>query len=421
MIREMQKIQPGEWEASAPPSKSYTHRALIAGALGNGETILEHPLYADDTCLTAGALEALGVIIDRQPDKIRISGCDGELSCREGTVLNFGNSGTSLRLLSSVALLCDSQVILTGDKRMQERPIGPLADAFPALGGKMEFLENAGYPPVRVSGRLRGGNVRIDGSSSSQFISSVLMAAPYAAGNIEVHIPSPPASQSYLDITIAVMEKFGAVVKRDEYQHFAVSCRDRYRGRRYRIEGDYSSASYFFALAAACGGRITVRNLAPGSVQGDARFLDALEMMGCTVRRTTGGIAIERTGVLRGIAIDMSTSPDTVQTLAVIAPLASTPTTITGIGHLKFKESDRINGTAERIRSLGGDAAVGTDSITIRPATLHGGAIDPENDHRTAMSFAILGCAIGGIRIEHAECVKKSFPDFWERLDGAIG
>jgi 3-phosphoshikimate 1-carboxyvinyltransferase len=245
------------------------------------------------------------------------------------------------------------------------------------------------------------------------------MAAPYAEREIEVIIPSPPASASYLDITLAVMDAFGGAVSRSGYERFVVSTGHRYRGRRYTIEGDYSSASYFFAMAAACGGRVTVKNLEAESVQGDRRFLKALAAMGCTVTYGRDAVTVERTGPLTGITFDMATSPDTVQTLAVVAALAETPTTITGIGHLKYKESDRINGTAALLRALGGTAEVTEESLTIRPAPLHGGTIDPADDHRTAMSFAVLGLATGGITITDSACVNKSFPQFWEILRDA--
>lgn len=259
----------------------------------------------------------------------------------------------------------------------------------------------------------------IDGSVSSQFISSILMAAPYAEQDVEVIIPGAPASASYLDITVDVMQAFGAKVRRNGYGQFVVSSRERYTGRPYTIEGDYSSASYFFALAACCGGRVTVGNLLPRSAQGDRKFLDALQEMGCMVLYCTRSVTVERKGPLRGITVDMSSSPDTVQTLCMAAACAESPTTITGISHLKYKESDRIRATAACLKALGGNVAVKKDAITIRPAPLHGGTIDPANDHRTAMSFAVLGLAIGGVTVENAGCVDKSFPAFWEKLKKA--
>jgi 3-phosphoshikimate 1-carboxyvinyltransferase len=215
------------------------------------------------------------------------------------------------------------------------------------------------------------------------------------------------------------MQDFGAVVERDGYRRFRITNRHQYTGREYAIEGDYSSASYFFALAASCGGTVTVDNLNPSSVQGDRMFLNALARMGCAVSYDRTGVTVTRDKNLRGITIDMSSSPDTVQTLAVIAALADTPTAITGIGHLKFKESDRISTTADRLRQLGGSVKVSGDRIVITPAPLHGGTIDPADDHRTAMSFAVLGHAIGGITVTNAECVNKSYPGFWDALKEA--
>lgn len=414
------KISDIDLTFTAPPSKSYTHRALIAGALADGKTTIFRPLEAEDTRLTAGALRSLGVVVEDQPGRIIITGCKGALKNRRPTTLDLDNSGTSLRLLTTLALLCQYPVILTGSARMQERPIGPLAGALPALGGTVEFLLKDGYPPLRVSGKLLGGPVVIDGSMSSQFISSILMAAPYAQKEVEVILPAPPASASYLDITLSVMEAFGAKVTQTGYERFIVSNADRYQARRYTVEGDYSSASYFFALAAICGGKVTVKNLAPDSVQGDRRFLIALQAMGCTVTCGTQSVTVENSGELNGIEFDMATSPDTVQTLCMVAAVAGTPTTITGISHLKFKESDRISSTAERLRLLGGDVQVSEDSITIQPALLHSGSIDPANDHRIAMSFAVLGCGIGGVTIQDAECVNKSFPGFWDQLSGVV-
>jgi 3-phosphoshikimate 1-carboxyvinyltransferase len=214
------------------------------------------------------------------------------------------------------------------------------------------------------------------------------------------------------------MQAFGAGVTREGYTRFSVDNTRRYTGRTYTVEGDYSSSSYFFAIAAICGGRMTVKNLVPGSVQGDRRFPDILATMGCTVTYSDNAVTVERNGELHGITVDMSASPDTVQTLCMVAAMATTPTTISGISHLKFKESNRIASTAERLIALGGDVQVGDDWITIHPSPLHGGIIDPDNDHRTAMSFAVLGLGIRGITIKNAECVNKSFPGFWDTIRG---
>jgi 3-phosphoshikimate 1-carboxyvinyltransferase len=420
MIQKIPRLPNVDITVAAPPSKSYTHRALITGALGAGTTMLENPLFADDTLLTMEALRKLGIPITVTNNCAVIGGCNGRIPAAGETILDLDNSGTSLRLLASLALLCPHPVTLTGSTRMQERPIGPLASALSVIGGSVRFLNQNGFPPLQVRGRLKGGPVAIDGSMSSQFISSVLLAAPYAEKTIDLVTPVPPASQSYLDITLDVMEKFGASVSREDYERFTVSNLKQYTGRKFAIEGDYSSASYFFALAAICGGKATVTGLAPDSVQGDRRFVDALRLMGCTVTYGNNSVTVERSGLMNGITFDMSSSPDTVQTLCMVAAVATSPTTLTGIGHLKFKESDRISSTAERLRLLGGDVRVSEDRITIRPVPLHGGTIDPANDHRTAMSFAVLGCGIGGITIQNAECVNKSFPGFWDQLSGVF-
>jgi 3-phosphoshikimate 1-carboxyvinyltransferase len=418
MIITLQRREAGNLEVTAPPSKSYTHRALIMAALGSGQTTILNPLYAEDTLLTIKALRMLGIMAEVNPDRVIISGCNGKFPDTENTVLDLDNSGTSLRLIAPLALLCRHPVTITGSRRMQERPIGPLAQALHTLGGTVQFLKNEGYPPLRVSGHLHGGTAVIDGTISSQFISSILIAAPYAENKTEVIIPSPPVSGSYLDITLEVMQAFGAGVTREGYTRFSVDNTRRYTGRTYTVEGDYSSSSYFFAIAAICGGRMTVKNLVPGSVQGDRRFPDILATMGCTVTYSDNAVTVERNGELHGITVDMSASPDTVQTLCMVAAMATTPTTISGISHLKFKESNRIASTAERLIALGGDVQVGDDWITIHPSPLHGGIIDPDNDHRTAMSFAVLGLGIRGITIKNAECVNKSFPGFWDTIRG---
>jgi len=413
------RVQGVDLKFTAPPSKSFTHRAMIIAALANGMSILRNPLVAEDTDLTAGALESLGARVHRGPGLYRIGGSDGHFFLSGEKNLDLQNSGTSLRLLTSLAMLCDHPVVLTGSPRMQERPIGPLADALGSLGGTVEFPGRPGYPPLRVRGPLKGGTVTIDGSVSSQFISSLLIVAPYAEQPVELVLPEPPVSRSYLDVTVHIMKAFGARVMVQDHSGFFVSNRQRYQAGTYEIEGDYSSASYFFAIAAVCGGRVTVENLKCGSVQGDRMFPELLREMGCSVTEGPGSITVERTGPLSGIECNMSSSPDTVQTLCMVAAMAGTPTTITGISHLKYKESDRITGTAGLLNSLGGDVRAGADTITINPTPLHSGTIHPQDDHRTAMSFAVLGMGIGGITIEHAECVTKSFPGFWDALKGA--
>jgi 3-phosphoshikimate 1-carboxyvinyltransferase len=418
MIVRVSQIGPVDATFEAPPSKSYTHRALIAGALALGRSRIAAPLRAADTELTARGLEGLGVPIAWLPGEIAVDGCGGTFPTAGEVIIDCGNSGTTLRLLTSAALLARDPVVLTGSPRMLERPAGPLADALRALGGDVAFPGRPGYPPIRVSGRLRGGKTAIDGSISSQFVSSILMAAPYAEEDVELTLPETPASRSYLDVTADVMLRFGARLERQGYDRFRVESGVPYQGRKYRVEGDYSSASYLFAVAAVCGGRATVTGLNPASVQGDRRFLDALEAMGCNIAATADAVTVERTGDLHGIQIDMSSSPDTVQTLAAVAAVAASPTTITGIAHLQYKESDRVAVMADTLRRMGAGVEVTDDSLTVTPAPLHGVTVDPHDDHRTAMAFAVLGLAVGGMVIRDPGCVEKSFPGFWEALYG---
>jgi 3-phosphoshikimate 1-carboxyvinyltransferase len=301
---------------------------------------------------------------------------------------------------------------------MRERPIGPLGTALEALGATVRYPVSDGAPPIEVAGPLRGGEVAVDGGVSSQFASSLMLAAPLMPEGLVLRLASPPVSRSYLDLTVAVMAQFGMAVERKGYEAFAIRP-GRYKGTAYAIEGDWSSASYLFALAAALGGRVTVRNLDPASAQGDRRFVGALAAMGCRISSGPNGVTLERDGPLRGIDCEMSSAPDTVQTLAVIAALGEGPTRITGVGHLRHKESDRLAVTADRLRALGAGATVEEDAIVITPGPLHGGSIDPAGDHRTAMAFAVLGLAVGGIAVEDPGCVTKSWPGFWSALRGA--
>nr|WP_245249564.1 3-phosphoshikimate 1-carboxyvinyltransferase [Methanolinea mesophila] len=401
---------------TAPPSKSFTHRAMICAALAEGPSLLSRPLVSDDTGITERALEQMGARFARDGDAVRVQGTGGRLACTEGGILDMGDSGTSMRLLSSVALLCGCPVVLTGSPRMKERPLGPLMDGLVQLGGSVRYLGQEGFPPVELSGDLKGGVTRIPGEISSQFITSVLIAAPYARNDIEVVLRGTPVSRSYLDITLEVMRVFGGEIRRSGYESFQVKSGTPYRGTDYTIEGDYSSASYFFALAAITGGRVTVHGLNPESCQGDRNFPDILSRMGCTVRWAGTSATVTRDCALKGVEVDMSSSPDTVQTLCMVAACAESPSLITGISHLKYKESDRLAGTERLLSSLGGKIEVVNDSIRIEPSLLRGGTIDPGNDHRTAMSFAVLGLGTGGVTITNAECVNKSYPGFWDVL-----
>ncbi|MDD1653334.1 MAG: 3-phosphoshikimate 1-carboxyvinyltransferase [Methanomicrobiales archaeon] len=404
---------------TAPPSKSYTHRALIAGALADGESVIHSPLLAEDTRRTLAALRALGVSITGDGDALRIRGTGGRFPAGGPVTLDLGDSGTSLRLLSSVALLAPREVTLDGSPRMRDRPVGPLAGALTALGGRVRYGGRTGFPPLTIRGEFRGGEVTVDGSISSQFASSLLLAGPCGKEDLVLCIDPPPVSASYLDVTADLMRTFGVEVEREGYTRFRVPAGKGYRGTAYRVEGDYSSASYLLALAAVAGGTVTVEGLSPCSVQGDRELVPILTSMGCSVLSGEDAVTVERTGPLLGTGADMASAPDLVMTVCAVAAFARSPTTLTGVAHLQYKESDRIRVMADGIRSLGGKVEVGEDRIRILPAPLHGGTIDPAGDHRIAMAFAVIGVGAGGVTVDHAETVGKSFPGFWDQLQGA--
>ncbi|HUU74939.1 MAG TPA: 3-phosphoshikimate 1-carboxyvinyltransferase [Methanoregulaceae archaeon] len=412
----IKKAQGVDFSITAPPSKSYTHRALIAAALAEGNSRIINPLESEDISVTRDALRNMGIPVTSGGEAVFISGSGGTLRCPPAITLDMKNSGTSLRLLAAVALLCKDRVVLTGSQRMLERPVGPLVDALNNLGGSIRYLRKERYPPIEVQGVYRGGRTVVDGSISSQFISSLLLSGPCAEKDVEIILAGRSASLSYLDITVDVMKAFGADISRHGYTRFRVKSEKLYRGGEYAIEGDYSSSSYFFAIAAVCGGKVRVSNLNPDSCQGDRAFLSALEMMGCRISAAADGIVVEAHDPLEGIEIDMSASPDTVQTLCMVAAFARSKTRITGISHLRYKESDRIQSTADILTRMGAEVTVGEDSIIIHPSSIRGGTIDPGDDHRTAMSAAVLGLGAGNIKILNAGCVSKSYPGFWDSL-----
>lgn len=417
----MGRCGPVSFSCTAPPSKSYTHRALIIAALADGESEIIGQLDADDTRMTARALMQLGVRLEWSKDKIRVIGKGGILSS-SGDQINIQDSGTSMRLLTAVSLLAKGPVILTGSTRMQERPLGPLIDTLNSSGGIIDYLKNPGCPPVRIDGVYRGGNISIDGSISSQFISSLLIAAPYAQEETKIHLTGDPVSLPYIMMTLDTMHSFGGQVSvihnNDGETVFLVSNCHQYHPRRYFVEGDFSSSSYWFALAAICGGSVTLKGLNLESAQGDRRIIEILEDMGCIKSVEQDSITLSRdlSTPLKGVNVHMADCPDVVQTICMVAAVAETKTRITGVHHLRMKESDRIAAIANGLTALGGRVETEDDAITIYPALLHGGTIHPENDHRTAMSFAVLGCFIGDVTILDAGCVTKSYPEFWEEL-----
>ena len=397
-----------------PGSKSYTHRALVVSALADGESLLTNTLCSEDTEYTLRGLEALGVTFRREEDGLHSLGLGGTL--KAGEKIFVGNSGTSMRFLCALAALGNGHTVLDGSERMRRRPIAGLLEGLSALGVRAYSEEGNGYPPVTVESRgIKGGVAKIRSEESSQFLSALLMISPYAEQDVTLEVTGLFSSRPYVEMTLGVMSAFGVEVKHKEYKSFFVKAGQRYQPRTYPIEGDTSNASYFFSAAAVTGGKVKVENFPSASVQGDSAFLSILENMGCEVTRSDGWAEVQG-GELRGIEIDMKGMPDLVPTLAVTAAFARGKTVIRDIGHLRFKESDRITALAIELSKLGIQIEEGRDWMKVEGGKMHGAEIETYNDHRLAMGFSIAGLAVPGVKIKGEGCVDKSFPAFWETL-----
>ncbi|MDO8955461.1 MAG: 3-phosphoshikimate 1-carboxyvinyltransferase, partial [Deltaproteobacteria bacterium] len=327
-----------------------------------------------------------------------------------------GDSGTTMRFLTALAALKNGFTLLDGSERMRKRPMAELLGGLVSLGVKAYSLERNGYPPVVVDSQgLEGGVARIKGSESSQFLSALLMVAPLARADVRLEVTGRLVSRPYVDITRGVMADFGVEVQKEEGDSFFVRAGQRYSPRQYRVEGDASNASYFLAAAAITSGKVRVENFRPASLQGDAQFLAILEQMGCEVSRGENWAEV-RVKELRGIEVDMNTMPDLVPTLAIVAAFAQGKTVIRNVGHLRHKESDRLKTVAGELAKMGVEVAEGKDWLQVERGKARGAEIETHNDHRLAMSFAIAGLAVPGIKIKGERCVAKSFPGFWETL-----
>jgi 3-phosphoshikimate 1-carboxyvinyltransferase len=419
----MLEIRPRSYidaEVRIPGSKSISHRALICASLAKGKSRLNNFLTCEDTLYTSRALRSMGMEIIVEGEHVSVSGRGGVFSPFIGRKeISLGNSGTSYRLLLSVAALGQGEYIFTGSSRMRSRPVRDLVKALKDLGVEAVCTEREGYPPVSIKANgIRGGGVKIPGNISSQYISSLLMSGPYARNDMEIEVTGSMVSRPYLDLTMGVMSDFGIDVEHHDYRSFRVSAGKRYQPRGYVIEGDVSSASYFWGAAAVTGGTVITENIHPhDNMQGDIAFLDILEEMGCRIQREPGKVIVQGRK-LAGVEVDMGSMPDMAPTLAAIGLFAKGNTIIRNVPHLRYKESDRISDTVLELRKVGGLIEELEDGIII-----HGGEkissaeIDPHNDHRLAMSFAIVGLKVPGIRIKDEHCVVKSFPSFWELWD----
>jgi 3-phosphoshikimate 1-carboxyvinyltransferase len=391
-----------------PGSKSLTNRALLCAALTPGTSTLTGALFADDTRAMLGAVAALGATIDADPAAatVTVRGVDPRLGASDITV-DARQSGTTSRFILPAAALRPGRTVVDGTPQLRARPAGPVLAALRDLGAEVapgEFL------PATVRGPLRGGPVRVSGHISSQFLSGLLMAGPLMTEGLEVELTSALVSVPYVEMTKAVMAAFGV-----EVAGLSVAPGS-YRPTGYTVEPDASAASYFLGAAAVAGGRVTVRGLGTGSLQGDVAFADVLERMGATVTRTADSLTVSAGPALRGVDVDMSDISDTAQTLAAVAVYADSPTRVHGIGFIRKKETDRLAAVVTELRRAGINAVEDEDGFTINPGMPRPTRFATYEDHRMAMSLSLLGLRTAGIEISDPGCVAKTYPDFFTDL-----
>jgi 3-phosphoshikimate 1-carboxyvinyltransferase len=398
---------------SVPGSKSLTNRALVVSSLAEGKSRLSNVLHSDDTRYMMSHLRTLGIMLQASDDRVEIEGRGGEFSPVQASLF-CGNAGTTVRFLTALCALVPGAQIVTGDQRMQTRPIRDLVNALSGLGVDIESANDC--PPVTVrSGILRGDGVRVHANLSSQYLSALLMIAPYAQQPVSLEVAGDLVSETYVELTLDVMAAFGVAVDRPDRRRFQIP-QQRYQGRDFAIEGDATSAGYWWALAALTASRVTVNNVRPSSHQGDIEFLPILERMGCTVTRQQG-VTVQGPGTLKSPGVvAMNRLPDGVMTLAALAALAQGETRIVNVANLRIKESDRLAALVTELRRLGIDAEELSDGLRIQGGEPHGADVETYADHRMAMAFAILGARVPGVRIGTPDCVSKSYPTFFEQL-----
>lgn len=411
-----------------PGSKSLTNRALLIASLVNGSTHLTNALFSDDSRYFANALQTLGfdIQLDETDHAMTVTGLGGKIPASKAELF-IGNAGTAARFLSAFLTLGNGEYILDGEPRMRERPIGDLVDSLTQLGANIRPVQNAEggkrnvqiCPPVKITANgLPGGKTQIAGDISSQFLSALLMVAPYAQREIEITLSTELNSKPYVDMTIDIMKDFGVEIERDGYNSFTIHPAAYLPISNYQIESDASAASYFFAAPAICGGTVRVENISRTSKQGDIAFLDVLAKMGCTVTETDYCLLVTGFPELHGVDVDMRDISDTAQTLAAIAPFASSSTRIRGIASARVKETDRVHATCAELSRLGVQVEEHEDGMTIHPCKIFQPAnIQTYNDHRMAMAFSLIGLRVDGVSIENPACVSKTFPNYFEVLD----
>lgn len=400
---------------SVPGSKSLTQRALIAAALADGNSKISRALVAEDTRHLIDGLQAVGAGIEYEDGAFQVCGTAGALK-NSGKEIFLGYNGTALRFLTAMACLGRGKYVLTGEKRLRERPVGALVGALQGMGVDIACHNNC--PPVEiVANGLYGGKITLRDIESSQYVSALLLCAPYTTRGIELTLQGDIVSAPYIDLTVSVMKDFGADISETGKNQYSVTAGQHYFGREYFVEGDASSASYFFLAAALLKRAIRVRGVSRQSRQGDIRLLDILEELGCKVLAGADWVEVAGSGFAEGdFAFDLSDMPDMVPTLAVLAAFRKGRTAITNVAHLRIKESNRLAAMATELNRIGIEAEELPDGLIISGGKPAGAGIQTYNDHRIAMSFAIAGLVVPGIEISEKKCVDKSFPDFWKEL-----
>lgn len=414
------KTGPLDATVTAPASKSYSVRALLLAAMTHGTTAVSNCLDADDTRYALEALRTLGFDVAGSLQKEVFIGPRRSMSANEVPIF-VGNAGTAMRFFTGWLAFTPGRFLLQGEERMHERPIGDLVETLLSIGAEVEYVAKEGYPPLRIRGKkMRGGfGVTISAETSSQFVSALMLGGATLPDGITLRIATM-ASGPYIDITADILTTFGAHVTRDgDTIHVRAGRLER---AEYRVEGDYSSASYWFAAAAATKGTMRVRGLAVPTAQGDAGFLDILRAMGCAIEVSENEITVRGAETLQGGTFDCNATPDIVPTLAAIAPLAASPVEIVNVANLRVKESDRLATVTSELRRLGATVDERPDSLLIQPGWSDAPAvIETHNDHRIAMAFAIAGLARGNVTIGKEQVVTKSYPRFWRTLEEVVG
>lgn len=409
-------------EITAPPSKAHSLRAIFIASLAEGESVIENPLIAEDQILCIEALRNMGVVIDVSEDKSKliINGVGGKFKIKNEKIF-VGNSGVGVRVLAVLGSLADKDIIIDGTERMRiGRPLQDLLDSIRGLGIEAYSINNNGCPPIFVKhGTFKGGEISLKGDKSSQYFSAILLASPFAQEKTIINTIGDMVSKPYIDVTLDMMKDFGVQSTNEDYSKFVVDSKQKYKSLKYNIEGDYSSASFFFAAAAITKGRVKINNLNPKSKQGDKYFLNILEKMGCEV--IYGEDYVEIIGKpLKGIDVDMKNYPDIVPPLAVVCAFAEGKSRIYNVSHLKYKECDRLSAPVSELKKMGVNIEHDDDSITIFGESgkgLKGVEIETYKDHRMVMSFAAAGLKVPGVIIKNPENVEKSFPDFFEKFN----